>query len=153
MADKQTSGQAKGLGHPGDQTAMPGQAQGHLPYGNQTLSTGLAGTTPDTSGPQDNTTVPGQNPDSVFGVSNPHGTGLDGSAGATEGVSGGATYTDPFAIIGGGTKGDASGGSTDTEGQANKYGSSSMVGIAGSGQPTSTGVDKGRLLIGGNSVG
>jgi hypothetical protein len=155
MADQnQTNGAGKGRGRAGDQTSQPGQAEGLLPFGiKNSTSTGLPGTDVGHPGPGDPTTVPGQVPSDVFGQPTATKTGMAGSTGASTSAESGASYTDPFAFLGGGSKGDASGGSTETESQANHYGDNTMVGIEGAGQPTSTGVNQGHLLIGGNKVG
>jgi hypothetical protein len=145
MADNQTSGAGKGRGRAGDQTSQPGQASGMLPFGiANPLGTGAPGTAGNASSPQDPTTVPGQNPSTVFGSPTDTKTGAPGSAGASAHVATGASYTDRFAMLSGGTKGDMTGGSVDTEGQSNKYGSSTMPGIAGKGQPKDTGAGNGR---------
>ncbi len=146
MADKQTDGKGKGTPRPGDQTTQPGQYPSKMPFGIQVpTSTGAPGSSPAPSGPDDATTKPGQVPMSVFGMPVDEHTGAPGSAGASAGVAGGATYTDPFATLAGGGKGSMSGGSTDSEAQANKYGTNTMWGVAGPGQPDSTGAGHGTV--------
>jgi hypothetical protein len=153
MADNQTSGAGKGRGRAGDQTSQPGQASGLLPFGiSNPLGTGAPGTSGGAPGPQDPTTVPGQVPGSVFGASTDTKTGAPGSAGASTSVATGASYTDPFAHLSGGNSGNMTGGSVDTESQGNKYGSSTMPGIAGSGSPKDTGVGHGTLSHDHNGV-
>lgn len=151
MADKTTGGPAKGKSHGGDQTALPGQAQGGLPFGlDNNLSTGAPGTAGNTSNTEPTLTAPV--PSKVFGApADDASTGAPGSSGATADVAKGASYT-----IDGGLGNrphmDETGGSVDTESQGNKYGSSTLPGVAGPGQPKATGAGDGHLMIGGRRV-
>lgn len=150
---RQAGGQATGLPRGGDQTTMPGQVPDEIfgitiGSGNSTGAPGSAGA--EGTAPDD-TTMPGQDTDKISGETETT-TGAPGSAGATPGGSTGATWTSPFAFLDGGTCGQMSDGSTDTEGNANKYGSNTMAGVAGSGQPKGTGAGSGGVLHGGRAV-
>src|SRR5215475_7804316 len=95
MADNTTGGPSKGKAHGGDQTAMPGQAPGGIPFGIQNpLSTGAPGTAGAGSSAPDPTlaqpvptTTPGGAPTKDTA------TGAPGSSGASAGVATGASYT------------------------------------------------------------
>lgn len=137
MADKTTGGPAKGQTHGGDQTALPGQAGGGIPFGIQNpLTTGAPGTASGVSGGPD-PTLTAPVPGSVFGSpTDDTATGAPGTSGASAGAATGASWT--VDTIGGSPRTDMSGGSVDTESQGNKYGSNTLEGVAGN-QPTSTG--------------
>lgn len=138
MADKTMGGPAKGITAPGDQTALPGQAAGGLPFGIQNpLSTGAPGTAGVDGAPSD-ATVPAPIPSSVVGgaPTDDTATGAPGSSGATAGVATGATYT--LDSYGGSPRQDKTGGSVDTEAYANKYGTNTLWGVMGN-QPKGTG--------------
>jgi len=141
MADKSTGGPAKGVTHGGDQTAMPGQAAGKLPFGvGNPLDTGAPGT--GGTGPAGDPTLNSPVPGSVYGAQTDdvH-TGAPGGAGAHSGVAGGANYTvDAYGWC---TFTSGSGGSVDTEPQANKYGSD--TGIPGLHTPRATGAGGGGI--------
>jgi hypothetical protein len=133
--DKEPAGPSKGVTHGGDQTAMPGQAAGKIPFGvGNPLDTGApgsggAGTNPD---PTVQTPIPG----SVFGAgTDDTSTGAPGGTNASAGVKTGANYT--IDAAGWYSWMDGVGGSVDTEAQANKYGTD--TGIPGLSHPTTTG--------------
>lgn len=128
-----------------DSTTMPGQYPSQLPFGIAVPSgTGApgGGGSPDKSSDPTIQTLPG----SVFGSPNPMTTGSPGSAGSTPSTTTGASYTDPFAYLGGCGKGEMTGGSIDTEANANKTGHTGPFDVA---NPLSTGVGEGQPLIGG----
>lgn len=137
MADKTTGGPSKGSAHGGDQTAMPGQAAGTIPFGIKTpLTTGAPGTAGQSS-PASDPTVTSAPAGSVFGAPTADtSTGAPGTGGASGTVATGASYT--VDSIDARPRTNAVGGSVDTEGQANKYGSGTLTGLAGH-QPTTTG--------------
>jgi len=133
--DKEPVGPAKGITHGGDQTAMPGQAAGRIPFGIQNpLSTGAPGTggAPINPDPTIQAPIPG----SVFGagIDDVH-TGAPGSTAVAAPLKTGANYT----IDAGGWYSwmDATGGSVDTEAQQNNYGTD--TGIPGLATPKTTG--------------
>jgi len=136
MADKTTGGPSKGKSHGGDQTAMPGAAGGKIPFGIQNpLSTGAPGSSGNTATPSDPTVV-SPVPTSVFGAkTDDTDTGAPGGSGSKSGVSTGATYTQDS--YGWSPRIDQTGGSVDTEAQANKYGTD--TGIPGLKTPKGTG--------------
>lgn len=149
MADKTTGGPSKGKTHGGDQTALPGQAAGQIPFGIKTsLATGAPGT--GGTGPASDPTMASPTPTSVFGAATDtmH-TGAPGTSGSSPSGESGATWTkdslDAYPRV------DATGGSTETEAQANKYGTD--TGIPGLHVPKSTGAGSGHPLIGGRHVG
>jgi hypothetical protein len=75
-------------------------------------------------------------------------TGAPGTAGEHAGTQGGANYTvDAYGAY---TYMSEGGGSTDTEAQANKYGSPTH--IPGLETPKSTGAGSGHTMIGGREV-
>lgn len=138
MADRTTGGPSKGKSHGGDQTALPGQAAGDLPFGIQNpLSTGAPGSSGGgvSSDVTEQTPIPASN----FGAKSANtDTGAPGSSGAMSTVATGATYTiDPLDAR---PREDMSGGSVDTEAQANKYGTD--TGIPGLYHPAGTGAPK-----------
>lgn len=136
MADRTTGGPAKGKTHGGDQTQMPGQAPGKLPFGiNNPLSTGAPGTNGQSPGGGDVTVTTPVSTTSFGAKADNTDTGAPGSSGASSGVATGATYTKDS--IDAYPREDASGGSIDTEAQANKYGSD--TGIPGLKVPKGTG--------------
>lgn len=137
MADRTTGGPAKGKTHGGDQTALPGQAPGKLPFGiNNPLSTGAPGTQGQSPGAPDATVTTPVSTTSFGAKADNVDTGAPGGSGASAGVATGATYTkDSLDAY---PREDASGGSIDTEAQANKYGSD--TGIPGLKVPKGTGV-------------
>lgn len=138
MADKTTGGPSKGKTHSGDQTAMPGQAPGKLPFGiNSPQSTGAPGSAGYHGTPSDATVTTPVNTNSFGAKAANTDTGAPGGSGASAGVATGATWTKDS--IDAYPREDATGGSVDTEAQANKYGSSTMPGIVGH-QPKSTGM-------------
>lgn len=142
MADKTMGGPSKGTTHGGDQTAMPGQAAGKLPFGaTNPLSTGAPGT--GGTGPSPDPTLQAPVPASVYGASTDDtDTGSPGSAGIHGGVKTGANYTvDSYGSY---PRTDAAGGSVDSEGQANKYGTDTR--IPGLRTPRTTGVSGGTTL-------
>lgn len=135
MADKTMGGPSKGKSHGGDQTSMPGQAAGKIPFGVQNpQSTGAPGT--GGTGPASDPTLNSPVPASSYGAQNDDtATGAPGGAGAKAGVAAGATYTaDSYGWC---PRYDMTGGSVDTEAQANKYGSD--TGIPGLYHPRTTG--------------
>lgn len=136
--DKEPAGPSKGVTHGGDQTAMPGQAPGMIPFGiNNPLSTGAPGTAGAGLNPEPTVQTP--IPGSVYGASTDdvH-TGAPGSNGATGPHATGANYT--IDAYGWYSWMDASGGSTDTEAQGNNYGVD--TGIPGLATPHGTGAPK-----------
>lgn len=137
MADRTTGGPAKGKTHGGDQTALPGQAPGKLPFGiNNPLSTGAPGTQGQSPGAPDATVTTPVSTTSFGAKADNVDTGAPGGSGASAGVATGATYTkDSLDAY---PREDASGGSIDTEAQANKYGSATLPGLVGH-QPKGTG--------------
>lgn len=142
MADKSMGGPAKGVTHGGDQTSMPGQAAGKLPFGAQNpLSTGAPGS--GGTGPAGDPTLNSPVPGSVYGAgTDDTDTGAPGSSGTHGGVSTGANYTvDAYGAY---SYMSQSGGSTDTEPQGNKYGSD--TGIPGLYRPKSTGATGGATI-------
>jgi hypothetical protein len=151
MADPKTNGPSNGGGRPRqDNTTMPGQYPAQIPFGfpvpQGTGAPGTAGT-----GVASDPTMQSPTPTSVFGspADNMH-TGSPGSSGAHASTSGGATYTEPFAHLAGGESGKMSGGSTDTEAQANKTGYPTPFGFK---NPLNTGAGEGKPLIGGRGKG
>lgn len=136
MADKTMGGPSKGKTHGGDQTAQVGQAPGKLPFGiDNPLSTGAPGT--GVAGAASDPTLQTPLPSSNFGAAADNtATGSPGSSGSSSGSATGATYTKDF--YGAYSYDDASGGSVDTEAQANKYGSD--TGIPGLHTPKGTGM-------------
>lgn len=149
MADNNSGGPAKGKAHGGDQSAMPGQAQGGLPFGlANSLSTGAPGTAGTPASAPD-PTVTSAVPGTVFGSPNDTKTGAPGGSGATAGVATGAAYTIDTGL-GNRPFTDAAGGSVDSESQGNKYGAGN--GFPGDYQPKSTGAGQGQTLIGGRRV-
>lgn len=149
MADKTMGGPSKGKTHSGDQTATPGAAAGKLPFGiNNPLNTGAPGTSGYTGTPSD-PTVTSPVSDTSFGAKADNtATGAPGTTGSSPSGSGGATYTKDS--IDAYPREDATGGSTETEAQANKYGVD--TGIPGLKTPRSTGAGAGHTLIGGRDV-
>lgn len=149
MADKSMGGPSKGYAHGGDQTAMPGQAAGKLPFGlANPQSTGAPGS--GGTGPSGDPTLQAPVPGSMYGAQNDdvH-TGAPGSAGVTTGVKSGASYTvDAYGAY---TYMNETGGSVDTEAQGNKYGSDTR--IPGLRVPRSTGTGDGSPMHGGRNVG
>src|SRR5512146_1192507 len=138
MADKTMGGPAKGVTAPGDQTALPGQAAGGLPFGIQNpLSTGAPGTGGVGMAPSD-ATLTAPVPTSVVGgaQTDDNATGAPGGNGASPGGAKGATYT--LDSYGASPRQDMTGGSMDTEAQANSYGTNTLWGVAGN-QPKGTG--------------
>lgn len=135
MADKTMGGPAKGKSHGGDQTALPGQAAGKIPFGIQNpLNTGAPGSG-GTGGAPD-PTVQSPVPSSVFGAkTDDTSTGAPGGSGSHGSVATGASYTEDS--YGWTPRKDMSGGSVDTEAQGNKYGSD--TGIPGLKTPKGTG--------------
>lgn len=135
MADRTTGGPSKGKTHGGDQTALPGQAAGQIPFGVKSpQSTGAPGTggAGYSSDVTEQTPVPATN----FGAASHNtDTGAPGTSGSGSGVATGATYTKTY--DGAYSHEDANGGSVDTESQANKYGTD--TGIPGLHVPTTTG--------------
>lgn len=141
MADKTMGGPAHGASHGGDQTAMPGQAAGKIPFGVQNpLSTGAPGT--GGTGASPDPTLQAPVPGSVYGAATDDtDTGAPGSAGSNSPASGGASYTlDTYGWV---SYMNLTGGSTDTEAQGNKYGSDTH--IPGLYTPKSTGAPGGSV--------
>lgn len=135
MADRTTGGPSKGKAHGGDQTAQPGQAPGMLAFGiKNPLTTGAPGGTG--AGTTSDPTLQTSIPDSAFGAkTDDTATGAPGSSGSSPGGESGASYTkDAYGWY---PRLDATGGSTDTEAQANKYGTD--TGIPGLHTPHTTG--------------
>lgn len=155
--NRQTDGQATGLPRGGDQTSMVNQVPDtifgiSIGSGNMTGAPGSTGA----SGAQaaDDTSMPGQDQELISGDVE-QSTGAPGSQGTAGTVSTGASWTSPFGFLDGGDAGKMAGGSTDTEGQGNKYGTNTMPGVAGTGQPQGTGAPGptgGSVLHGGRAV-
>jgi hypothetical protein len=125
MADKTMGGPSKGQSHGGDQTALPGQAAGKIPFGiKNPLTTGAPGS--GGTGPSPDPTLPAPVPTDAFGAhtDDTH-TGAPGTSGTTEVVATGASYTadcmDAY------PRQNMTGGSVDTEAQSNKYGSDTRI--------------------------
>src|ERR1700742_3652218 len=120
MADRTTGGPSKGKTHGGDQTSLPGQAPGKLPFGIQNpQSTGAPGS--GGGGIGSDVTMQTPLPSSAFGAkTDDTDTHAPGSSGSSAGVATGASYTKAY--DGAYPYEDATGGSVDTEAQANKYG-------------------------------
>lgn len=141
MADKSMGGPAKGATHGGDQTAMPGQAAGRIPFGvGNPLDTGAPGT--GGTGPSPDPTLQAPIPGSVYGAgTDDTDTGAPGSTGSNSPAGGGANFTMDaygwYAFM------DCTGGSTDTEAQGNKYGSDTH--IPGLATPRTTGAPGGHI--------
>lgn len=135
MADKATGGPAKGQTHGGDQTAMPGQAAGKIPFGvKNPLTTGAPGT--GGTAPSPDPTLQAPVPASAYGAKNDDAaTGAPGTSGTSETVATGASYTKMY--DGAYPMDSATGGSVDTEAQSNKYGTDTR--IPGLHTPTTTG--------------
>lgn len=135
MADKTMGGPSKGKSHGGDQTAQDGQAAGKLPFGIQNpLSTGAPGSSGAGGGtdPTLQTPLPATN----FGAKAANGdTGAPGGSGSRPNGAKGATYT--VDTIDARPRFDMTGGSVETEAQANKYGTD--TGIPGLKTPHGTG--------------
>src|ERR1700743_1043413 len=93
MADKTTGGPAKGQTHGGDQTSLPGQAAGKIPFGiKNPLNTGAPGS--GGTGPSPDPTLQAPVPASAYGAHNDDtNTGAPGTSGSSAGVATGATYT------------------------------------------------------------
>lgn len=149
---RQSDGQGTGLGRAGDQTAMPGQVPDEIfgisiGSGNHTGAPGSTGAT----GQADDTNMPGQVTERISGVTET-GTGAPGSAGAQAHVATGAAWTSPFGVLDGGGMATHDNGSVDTEGHSNKYGTNTMAGVSGPGQPKGTGAGSGSVLHGGRRV-
>lgn len=137
MADRTTGGPAKGKTHGGDQTSLPGQAAGKMPFGiSNPLSTGAPGTQGQSPGGGDVTVTTPVSTTSFGAKADNVDTGAPGSGGAHSTVQTGATYTKDS--IDAYPREDASGGSVDTEAQSNKYGSATLPGLVGN-QPKTTG--------------
>lgn len=147
MADKTMGGPAKGHSHGGDQTALPGQAAGDLPFGvRNPLETGAPGTSG--AGAASDPTLQTPLPTHAFGaVMNVGHTGAPGTSGSSAGVATGATYT--IDSLDARPRIDAVGGSVDTEAQANKYGTD--TGIPGLHTPNTTGAP-GRITNGSERI-
>lgn len=111
-----------------------------LPFGlNNPMSTGAPGSSY-YGGSTDATNQPGQAEGEMgaYGAQAPQQTGSPGSQGATTANEpAGASYT--VDSYGWAPREAATGGSTDTQGAANNYGSNTMPGVAGIGQPSGTG--------------
>jgi hypothetical protein len=125
MADKTMGGPAKGVSHGGDQTALPGQAAGKLPFGiTNPLSTGAPGT--GGTGPSPDPTLQAPVPTDMYGAANDDtDTGAPGTSGSAAGGATGASYTlDTYGWV---TQVNCTGGSVDTEAQANKYGTDTHI--------------------------
>jgi len=152
MADKTLGGPAKGKPRGGDQTALPGQAAGKIPFGIQNpLDTGAPGTAGIGMAPSD-ATLQAPVPGTIFGAKTADAaTGAPGGSGASAGVATGATYT--LDSYGASPRQDMSGGSVDTEAQANKYGTD--TGIPGLHVPDGTGAPgtAGTYSVGSGGVG
>lgn len=125
MADKTMGGPSKGKTHGGDQTALPGQAGGEIPFGiANPLTTGAPGT--GGTGPTSDPTLQAPIPASAYGAKNDDtDTGAPGSSGTSAPVATGANYTKD--MYGAYTFEDATGGSVDTEAQSNKYGTDTRI--------------------------
>jgi hypothetical protein len=152
MADKTLGGPAKGKTAGGDQTALPGQAAGKIPFGIQNpLSTGAPGTGGVGSAPSD-PTLTAPVPTTIYGAkTDDSATGAPGSGGVSAHVATGATYT--LDSYGASPRQDMTGGSVDTEAQSNKYGCD--TGIPGLNTPDGTGAPgtTGTYTVGGGSNG
>lgn len=152
MADKTLGGPAKGKTAPGDQTALPGQAAGKIPFGIQNpLATGAPGTGGVGMAPSD-PTLTAPVPTSAYGAKNGDtATGAPGTSGASPHLATGATYT--LDSYGASPRQDMTGGSVDTEAQGNKYGTD--TGIPGLHVPDGTGApgSQGTYSVGGGSNG
>ena len=113
MADKTMGGPSKGKSHGGDQTSLPGQAGGKIPFGIQNpLSTGAPGSAGNTATPSD-PTVNSPVPTSVFGAkADDTATGAPGGSGTKAGVATGASYTEDS--YGWSPRKDMTGGSVDS---------------------------------------
>lgn len=152
MADKTLGGPAKGISAGGDQTALPGQAAGKIPFGIQNpLATGAPGTGGVGSAPSD-PTLTAPVPTSAYGAENSDtATGAPGSSGVSPHVATGATYT--VDSYGWAPRQNMTGGSVDTEAQANKYGTD--TGIPGLNTPDGTGApgSAGTYTVGGGANG
>lgn len=135
MADNTSGGPSKGVSHSGDQTALPGQAAGKIPFGvANPLDTGAPGTGGAPVGPDP--TMASPLPANIYGAkTDDTDTGAPGGSGSNAGVKTGATYTQD--TYGWRPRIDCTGGSVDTEAQANKYGSD--TGIPGLHTPKGTG--------------
>lgn len=136
MADRTTGGPSKGNTHGGDQTSLPGQGAGKLPFGIQNPQTtgapGAAGGGGMASDPTLQTPVPA----TAFGAkTDVTDTGAPGGSGSSPNGAKGATYTKDS--IDAYPREDATGGSVETEAQANKYGVD--TGIPGLKTPKGTG--------------
>lgn len=136
MADKTLGGPAKGVTAGGDQTALPGQAAGKIPFGiKNPLATGAPGTGGVGMAPSD-ATLQAPVPATVFGAkTDDSSTGAPGGSGVSANVATGATYT--LDSYGASPRQNMTGGSVDTEAQSNKYGSD--TGIPGLHTPDGTG--------------
>jgi len=152
MADKTLGGPAKGITAGGDQTALPGQAAGKIPFGIQNpLATGAPGTGGVGNAPSD-PTLQAPVPSSIYGAqTDDSATGAPGSMGTSAPVKAGATYTKDY--YGAYSHESMTGGSVDTEAQSNKYGCD--TGIPGLHVPDGTGApgSKGTYTVGGSSNG
>src|ERR1700743_325120 len=113
MADKTTGGPAKGQTHGGDQTSLPGQAAGKIPFGvKNPLQTGAPGS--GGTGPSPDPTLQAPVPESSYGAHNDDSsTGAPGTSGTSADVATGATYTKMY--DGAYPMDSATGGSVDTE--------------------------------------
>ena len=133
--DKEPAGPSKGVTHGGDQTAMPGQAAGMIPFGvNNPLATGAPGT--GGAGLNAEPTVQTPIPTTIYGATtDDSATGAPGSMGASAPHKTGANYT--IDAAGWYSWMDGVGGSMDTEGQKNNYGVD--TGIPGLYTPKTTG--------------
>lgn len=135
VPDRAPAGPSKGVTHGGDQTALPGQAAGKIPFGvANPLSTGAPGS--GGAGLNPDPTIQAPVPGTVFGAGTADtSTGAPGGSGSSAGVKAGANYTvDAYGWY---SFMDGSAGSVDTEGQANKYGTD--PGIPGLNTPRTTG--------------
>lgn len=152
MADKTLGGPAKGKTAGGDQTALPGQAAGKIPFGIQNpLATGAPGSSNGGAAPS-HPTLQTPIPTSIFGAKTDDvATGAPGGSSVSPHVATGATYT--LDSYGASPRQDMTGGSVDTEGQSNKYGVD--TGIPGLNTPEGTGAPgtAGTYTVGGSSNG
>lgn len=148
MADKTTGGPSKGKTHSGDQTALPGQAAGQIPFGvRNPLATGAPGTSGYAGTPNDPTEVSPVSSDSFGAKAANTATGAPGTSGSSPAVETGASWTkDSLDAY---PRTDATGGSVDTEAQANKYGTD--TGIPGLRTPRTTGAP-GRITNGSERI-
>lgn len=147
--DRNTGGTPNGDSRPRqDSTTMPGQYPRDLPFGiSVPTGTGAPGSAGQGGSATDPTMAGSATPATVFGAPAANlNTGSPGSAGATPHQESGASYTDPFAHLAGGGAGQMTGGSTDTEAQADKAGHPGPFGTA---YPVTTGTGTGTPLIGG----